>query len=109
LTDLNGWTTLISNRPIYRSIKMSAAEFDRLVRAFQKNPHFLDEFRNLAGNPEHRLQWAQEKGFQLTREELERLSDSNQVLSDDDLEQVAGGDDGWGTGTGGTGTTGGGG
>ncbi len=84
---------------------MSAAEFDRLVRAFQQNPDLLDEFRNV--NPEQRLQWAQEKGFQPTREELERLSDSDEALSDADLEQVAGGDDGWGTGTGGT--TGGGG
>ena len=74
---------------------MSAAEFDLLVRAFQKNPDLLAEFRTLHGNPDRQLQWAQEKGFQLTREELERLSDSDQALSDDDLEQVAGGDDGW--------------
>jgi predicted ribosomally synthesized peptide with nif11-like leader len=83
---------------------MSAAEFDRLVRAVQQNPDFLDEFKNV--NPEQRLQWAQDKGFQVTREELEKLSGSDQALSDDDLEQVAGGDDGWGTGTGTGGTTG---
>jgi predicted ribosomally synthesized peptide with nif11-like leader len=80
---------------------MSAAEFDRLVRAFQENSDLLDEFKNLDGNPEHRLKWAQEKGFQLTREELESLSESDQTLSDDDLEQVAGGDDGWTPGGGG--------
>lgn len=78
---------------------MSAAEFDRLVRAFQQNPDLLDEFKNIEGNPE-RLRWVQEKGFQLTSEELERLSKVDDTLSDDELEQVAGGDDGWGTGTG---------
>ncbi|MEA2562595.1 MAG: hypothetical protein QOH06_4099 [Acidobacteriota bacterium] len=88
---------------------MSAAEFDRLVRAFQKDSPLLDEFKSLEGNLEHRLQWAQDKGFQLTREELARLSESDQALSDDDLEQVAGGDDGWTPGPGPGGTTGGGG
>jgi predicted ribosomally synthesized peptide with nif11-like leader len=80
---------------------MSAAEFDRLVRAFQENSDLLEEFKSV--NPRQRLQWAQEKGFPLTCEELEKLSDSDHALSDDDLEQVAGGDDGWGSGSGGGG------
>lgn len=84
---------------------MGAADVDRLVRAFQKHPDLLAELRNL-DTPDRRLQWAREKGYLLTEEELQRLCESDQALSDDELEQVAGGDDGWGS-TGG-GTTGGG-
>lgn len=80
---------------------MSAADVDRLVRAIQKHPDLLAELRSL-DTPGRRLQWAREKGYPLTEEELEGLCESDQALSDDELEQVAGGDDGWG-GTGGGG------
>lgn len=76
---------------------MSAADVDRLLRAIQKNPDFLSELRNL-DTPERRLQWARDKGYQVTKEELEGLCESDQALSDDELEQVAGGDDGWTSG-----------
>ena len=78
---------------------MSTADADRLVRAIQKNPDLLAELRSLP-TPDRRLQWAREKGYPLTEQELEGLFESDQALSDDELEQVAGGDDGWSPGPG---------
>jgi len=88
---------------------MSAAEVDRLVRAFQQDSHLLEEFRGLGAEPGQQLEWVREKGFEVTAEELEKLCGSDHILSDDELEQVAGGDDGWSTGPGPGGTGGGGG
>lgn len=87
---------------------MSTADVDRLVRAIQMHPELLAELRTL-DTPERRLQWAREKGYPLTAEELEGLCKSDQALSDDELEMVAGGDDGWtpGPGDGGDGGDGG--
>jgi predicted ribosomally synthesized peptide with nif11-like leader len=82
---------------------MSSAEFDRLVRAMQQHSDLLDEFEACEGDPDRLLQWAQEKGYYLTREEMAELAAGDRALADDELEQVAGGDDGWGTGTGGGG------
>ena len=82
---------------------MSSADSDRLVRALQQNPDLLDEFRACEGDPDRLLHWTQEKGYDLTREELVELADRDRALDDDELEQVAGGDDGWGTGSGGSG------
>lgn len=82
---------------------MSAADFHRLLQAFQKNSDLMEEFKSLQGNSDHLHQWARERGFDLTREELKELADSDQALSDEELENVAGGDDGWTGGSGGGG------
>ena len=85
---------------------MSSADFHDLVKALQQHPDLVDELRALQGDPDRMLQWAQAKGYHVTRAELVELAGSDRALADDELEQVAGGDDGWGTGTGGTGGTG---
>lgn len=86
---------------------MSRPDLDRLIADLQKHPDLLQELREHQGS----VQWARDRGYDVTREELRELMDSDRELSDDELEQAAGGDDGWGTGTGGGtgGTTGGGG
>lgn len=82
---------------------MSSADFHDFVNALQQHPDLVDEFRAYEGDPDRLLQWAQEKGYHLTREELAELADSDRALADDELEQVAGGDDGWTSGPGGGG------
>jgi hypothetical protein len=65
------------------------------------------ELETLRPRGEALLQWARAKGFDLNLEEAERLVESLNELSDDELDKVAGGDDAWGgtTTTGGTGGT----
>jgi predicted ribosomally synthesized peptide with nif11-like leader len=84
---------------------MSRPDLERLTADLRKHPDLFQELQEQKGGL---AQWARERGYDVTREELKELMDSDRELSDDELEQAAGGDDGWGTGTGG-GTTGGGG
>jgi len=65
------------------------------------------ELETLRPHGEALVQWARAKGFDLNMEEAERLLESLNELSDDELDKVAGGEDAWGgsTTTGGTGGT----
>ncbi|HET9229199.1 MAG TPA: Nif11-like leader peptide family natural product precursor [Thermoanaerobaculia bacterium] len=82
---------------------MSRPDLERLIADLRKHPHLLQELREHGS-----VAWARDRGYDVTREELMELMDGDRELSDDELEQAAGGDDGWGTGTGGgTGGTGG--
>ncbi|MEO6195433.1 MAG: Nif11-like leader peptide family RiPP precursor [Thermoanaerobaculia bacterium] len=74
---------------------MSSSELNRLLEDVRKNPHFVDELRSLLSDPDAALRWAGNKGYQLTREDVAELCDSDRELSDDDLEKAAGGDDNW--------------
>ena len=76
---------------------MSRRDLERLIADVQRNPDLIQRLR----------EWAHERGYEVTDKELSELKESHRELSDDELEHAAGGDDGWGTGTGGT--TGGGG
>lgn len=71
---------------------MSSAELIRLLEDVRKDPCLKDESRNLAGDPEVALCWARGKGYDLTPEDIRELLDSDRELSDDDLDQAAGGD-----------------
>jgi predicted ribosomally synthesized peptide with nif11-like leader len=84
---------------------MSSPEQNRFLEDVRKDPRLLDETRTLLRDPGAALRWAEEKGYQLTLEDIHELLDSDRELSDDDLDQAAGGEDEWGTGTppGGTG------
>jgi predicted ribosomally synthesized peptide with nif11-like leader len=82
---------------------MSKPDLARLIADLQHNP----ELAKQVGTSGPSVQWARERGYDVTQEELSELAESNRELSDDELEQAAGGDDGWGTGTGGTGGGGG--
>ena len=84
---------------------MSRAEQSRFLEDVRKDPRLVDEVRGLLRDPEAALQWARDRGYQLTPKDIEELLDSDRELSDDELEEAAGGEDEWGTGTppGGTG------
>ena len=74
---------------------MSRAELNRLLEDARQDPHLLEELRALLSEPDAALHWACGKGYSLLLSDIEELRDSDQELSDDDLEQAAGGDDNW--------------
>jgi predicted ribosomally synthesized peptide with nif11-like leader len=71
---------------------MSRAELNRLLEDVRKDPHLLEELRALLSDPEEALRWACAKGYSLLLTDIAELRDSDRELSDDDLEQAAGGD-----------------
>ncbi|HTG33385.1 MAG TPA: Nif11-like leader peptide family RiPP precursor [Thermoanaerobaculia bacterium] len=74
---------------------MSSAELNRFLEDVRKNPCLLDELRTLRHNPEAALLWAVDRGYHLTLGDLAETLDSDRELSDEDLDQAAGGDDNW--------------
>lgn len=84
---------------------MSRADFERLTADLQARPDLLNDLRSRIDDLGRSAQWARGQGYEVTQDELRELMDSDRELSDDELEEAAGGD--WGTGT--SGTTGGGG
>lgn len=71
---------------------MSSPELSRLLEDVRKDPCLKDESRGLAGDPEAALRWTRDKGYALTLEDIQELLDSDRELSDEDLDQAAGGD-----------------
>jgi predicted ribosomally synthesized peptide with nif11-like leader len=74
---------------------MSSTELSRFLEVLRNDPRLLDESRTLLRNPEAALRWAREKGYHLTPADIQELLDSDRELSDDDLDQAAGGDGAW--------------
>jgi len=74
---------------------MIGAELTRLLEDLRQDPRLLNESRTLLHNPDSALHWANEKGYRVTREDIVVLLDSDRELSDDDLDQAAGGDGAW--------------
>lgn len=71
---------------------MSKSDFEGFVNELQKNAGFREEFDALGRDPEAWVRWANAKGFRFTREDADRLAESRDLdISDDDLENVAGG------------------
>jgi predicted ribosomally synthesized peptide with nif11-like leader len=71
---------------------MSSSELKRLMEDVRKDPHLVEELRALLSDPDAAFRWAGDKGYHLTREDVAELCNSDRELSDDDLEQAAGGD-----------------
>jgi len=71
---------------------MSSAELKRLLEDVRKDPCLLDGLRARRRDPEAALGWASERGYHLVLEDVAELVDSDRELSDDDLDQAAGGD-----------------
>ena len=86
---------------------MDRPALDRFLDDVRKNPGLLNELKGSLHDLEAAVRWAKKKGYDLTREDLRELMESDRELSEDELEEAAGGDDAWGggTGTGGTGGT----
>ena len=74
---------------------MSSAELSRFLEDLRKDPCLLDESRTLRQDPEAALLWAVDRGYHLTLAEIKEILDSDRELSDEDLDQAAGGDDDW--------------
>ena len=74
---------------------MSKTELTRLLEDLRQDPRLLDESRRMLHRPDSALQWAHEKGYRITRDDIAVLLDSDRELSDDDLDQAAGGDTAW--------------
>lgn len=70
---------------------MSTAEFDRFLSDLQRDPELMEEFRSLSEDPQVWVRWAAAKGYEISQEEAADLEDTYSEISDDDLEQAAGG------------------
>ncbi|HEY6320132.1 MAG TPA: Nif11-like leader peptide family RiPP precursor [Thermoanaerobaculia bacterium] len=69
---------------------MSLGDLERFVSALRLDPDLQRDFAPLRHDLDAAVQWAGERGFQFTREEAEQWASSGE-LSDDDLEDAAGG------------------
>jgi predicted ribosomally synthesized peptide with nif11-like leader len=76
---------------------MSRNDVKRLMRDLQRDPEILEELRQIGPNFEAVLKWTRAKDYDLTEAEIRDLLEPDRELSDDELEDAAGGD-GWPTG-----------
>lgn len=70
-------------------------ELVRFLEGIRNDPRRLEELRALRDDPDAALRWVSHQGFHLTPEDVTELLDSDRELSDDDLDQAAGGDAAW--------------
>jgi predicted ribosomally synthesized peptide with nif11-like leader len=70
---------------------MRSAEFERLLSDLRSDEKLRGEFHRLAGEIEPTLSLAAAKAYRLTREEVEEVAQSFRELSEDELDQAAGG------------------
>jgi len=73
---------------------MSRFDLERFTVDTKKDPGMMDEVSRLEGNPQALVRWAAQRGYQLTPDEAHGLASSVSELSDQELENVAGGWDG---------------
>ena len=71
---------------------MGSTELSRLLEDLRKDPRLLDESRTLLHDSEAALLWALGKGYRLTLRDVGELLTCDRELSDDELDQAAGGD-----------------
>jgi predicted ribosomally synthesized peptide with nif11-like leader len=74
---------------------MSRMELQRFLGEVRKHPSLLEELKSLGHDAEAALRWLEARGFGVTRQEIAELLAADRELSDDDLEDVAGGDTAW--------------
>lgn len=79
---------------------MSGTDLQRFTEELDADAALAGEFCALGNDPEAWHRRAASKGYNLTLEEAGALSSSYRELSDDELEDVAGGWDGSGSGSG---------
>ncbi len=80
---------------------MSKFETERFIKDFKNRPELSEEFTRLGDDPKAWVKLASARGYELTLEKAAGLCSSYTELSDDDLEDVAGGWDGNNSGGGG--------
>lgn len=74
---------------------MNQAEVSRFIDYLRAAPSLVAEVKALLDDPDAAIRWAGERGFHFTEEDIRELREDSRDLSDDDLDQVAGGDDAW--------------
>jgi predicted ribosomally synthesized peptide with nif11-like leader len=74
---------------------MSSDELKRFLQSLSATPRLLEELRSLLATPDAAVRWADDRGYRLTPEDIAELQRSDQELSDDELDKVAGGDTAW--------------
>lgn len=67
-------------------------ELVRFLEGVRNDPRRLEELRALIDDPDAAIRWVSKQGFHLTPKDIAELLDSDRELSDDDLDQAAGGD-----------------
>ncbi len=70
--------------------------FERLMADLRKNPDLLQELGEMT-DLDRAVRWARQRGYEVEPEELRAMIEGQRELSEDELEQAAGGD--WGDGT----------
>ncbi|HEV7518584.1 MAG TPA: Nif11-like leader peptide family RiPP precursor [Thermoanaerobaculia bacterium] len=70
---------------------MKSAEFERLLSDLRGDTALRGEFRRLGEDVEQTMRLAAAKGYRLMREEAEEVVQSFHELSDEELDQAAGG------------------
>ena len=70
---------------------MSGTELERLMTDLRNDPDLMEKFDLLEGDADAWMRLANASGYGITRREAEELADSYGELSDEELEQVAGG------------------
>ncbi len=85
---------------------MSRFDLERFTTDYERDPALAEGFAELGDDPQGWARLAREKGYEITPDEAGSLLSSRRELSDDELDEVAGGWDG--DTTGGSGGSGGG-
>jgi predicted ribosomally synthesized peptide with nif11-like leader len=75
---------------------MSTSDLERLLEDVRKDPSLMEDLRSRVHDLDTAIEWARQKGYVLGREDMTALAESDRELSDDELEDAAGGD--WGSG-----------
>jgi predicted ribosomally synthesized peptide with nif11-like leader len=70
-------------------------ELKSFLQSLCTKPELLDELRSLLRDPDAAIRWAAERGCHLTLEDIAEMRESEQDLSEDELDKVAGGDTAW--------------
>lgn len=71
---------------------MSRVELNRLLADARRQPRLLAELRERLADPLATRRWAANQGYELGAEEVSELRDSDRELSEDELDEAAGGD-----------------
>ncbi len=71
---------------------MSVSDLERLLVHLQREPGLRHAAQALLATPAALARWASDLGYQLSAADLEALVGSGQELTDEELDQAAGGD-----------------
>jgi|GEM_PF-2277907 len=70
-------------------------ELKSFLQGLRTKPELLEELRSLLGDVDAAIRWACERGCHLTPEDIAEIRGSDEELSEDELDKVAGGDTAW--------------